>query len=129
MQIFNPDPYEVLGIARDATQREVKQAYWSLAKRFHPDHNPENPDAEARFKQIQLAYEALTGRKKPDSIPPGAHYHRNNPPSYFSDEHPCLSFYWAMKIYEARIMKNRKPNHKDDKEEKDAGKQPPSMAK
>jgi hypothetical protein len=104
MNASNPDPYEVLGIARDATQREVKQAYRSLVKKFHPDHNPENPEAESRFKQIQQAYEAFTGRRKQGRIPPADFYHRNHPPSFFKNEHPFFSFYWAVKNHFDRIQ-------------------------
>ena len=108
MHVFSPDPYQVLGIAREATQREVKQAYRSLAKKFHPDHNSENPNAEARFKQIQQAYETLTGRKIPGRARPAAFYHGNYPPSFFKNEHPFSSFYWAMKNHFNRMRANRK---------------------
>ena len=64
MHVFSHDSNEVLGISRDATQREVKQAYRRLAMKFHPDRNPEKHEAEARFRQIQLAYKTLTGRNK-----------------------------------------------------------------
>ena len=129
MQDFNPDPYQVLGIARDATQRDVKGAYRRLAMKFHPDHNPENPAAEARFKQIQQAYQALTGRRRSDWASPAAYYHGNYPPSSFQDEHPFFSFYWAMKAYGDRILKNRKSDHRNDKEKKDAKKRSPDMVK
>ena len=108
MHTFNPDPYEVLGIAPDATQREVKQAYRGLAMKFHPDHNPEKLDAAERFKQIQQAYETLTGRRKDSRISPTNFYHRSPPPSFFKNEHPFFSFYWAMKTYGDRIMKRGK---------------------
>jgi len=52
---LSSDPYKILGIQRDATQREVKQAYRRLAMKFHPEHNPEKPETEACFKQIQQA--------------------------------------------------------------------------
>ena len=105
MHDFSPDPYEVLGIARDATQREVKRAYRRLAMKFHPDHNPHNSEAETHFKQIQQAYETLTGRKKPDNVLPAAYYQGNYPPSYFQDDHPFFSFYRAMKTCGDRIIK------------------------
>lgn len=108
MHDFSSNPYEVLGIRRDATQREVKQAYRKLAMNFHPDHNPEKPEAEARFKQIQQAYETLSNRRKQGQLSPAAFYQRNYPPSFFKNEHPFLSFYWAMKTYGAR-MKKKKP--------------------
>ncbi|WP_459942518.1 molecular chaperone DnaJ [Deferrisoma palaeochoriense] len=52
--------YEILGIHRNATATEIKQAFRKLALRFHPDRNPEDPEAEARFKEIAEAYEVLS---------------------------------------------------------------------
>jgi molecular chaperone DnaJ len=114
---FNLDPYKVLGIARDATQREVKQAYRKLAMKFHPDHNPEKPESEASFKQIQEAYEILSGRRKQVRISPTAFSHRNHPPSFFKNEHPFFSFYWAVKNHFNRFHNNRKAS--EDAEELD----------
>jgi curved DNA-binding protein CbpA len=118
VQGFNPDPYEVLGIARDATQRQVKQAYRSLAKKFHPDHNPGNPEAAERFKQIQRAYETLTDRRKPTRMSRPVFYSENYPPSFFKNAHPFFSFYWAMRAHGDRIMKNMQANHPGDEKEK-----------
>ncbi|MFI5046223.1 MAG: J domain-containing protein [Acidimicrobiia bacterium] len=53
------DPYETLGVARNATDDEIKRAYRTLARTFHPDSNPDDPDAESQFKEINLAYEVL----------------------------------------------------------------------
>jgi DnaJ-class molecular chaperone len=111
---FNSDPYGILGITRDATQRQVKQAYRSLAKKFHPDHNPGNPEAAERFKQIQWAYESLTGRKKQSRISPVTFHSENYPLSFFKNEHPFFSFYWAMKAHSNRIIRNMQSNHPAD---------------
>lgn len=108
MHVFNSDPYEVLGIARDATQREVKQAYRGLAKKFHPDHNPGNPEAEARFKQIQWAYEILSDRRKRDGVSPTTFARRTNTPSFFKTEHPFFSFYRIMKAYGDQLQKSKR---------------------
>ncbi|GIU16715.1 MULTISPECIES: molecular chaperone DnaJ [unclassified Shewanella] len=59
------DYYEVLGVGRDASEREIKKAYKRLAMKFHPDRNPGDKAAEASFKEVKEAYEILTdGDKK-----------------------------------------------------------------
>lgn len=54
------DPYEVLGVARDAGADQIKSAYRRLARRYHPDVNPDNPEAEEKFKEIGEAYSILS---------------------------------------------------------------------
>ncbi len=54
------DYYEILGITRDAAGEEVRRAYRRLAIKWHPDQNPDNPDAEGKFKQCAEAYEVLS---------------------------------------------------------------------
>ncbi|MHA1369707.1 MAG: DnaJ domain-containing protein [Promethearchaeota archaeon] len=58
------DYYEVLGVSRDATQDEIKRAFRRLAKKYHPDMNPNDKDAEERFKEINEAYSVLSDREK-----------------------------------------------------------------
>lgn len=56
------DPYEVLGISRSAAEEEIKKAYKSLSRKYHPDANINNPhkeEAEERFKEIQQAYQQI----------------------------------------------------------------------
>jgi molecular chaperone DnaJ len=53
------DYYELLGVARTATQDEIKAAYRNLAKQLHPDKNPDDPAAEERFKEVSEAYSVL----------------------------------------------------------------------
>jgi molecular chaperone DnaJ len=58
------DYYEVLGVARAATDQEIKSAYRKLALQFHPDRNPNNPDAEEKFKEASEAYAVLADGEK-----------------------------------------------------------------
>jgi DnaJ-class molecular chaperone len=53
------DPYAILGVAKDATDAEIKKAYRSLVRSSHPDINPDDAGAEARFKAISAAYDLL----------------------------------------------------------------------
>jgi DnaJ-class molecular chaperone len=65
------DYYSTLGVAKTATEKEIKQAYRKLARKFHPDVNPGDKSAEARFKEINEAYEVLGDppkRKKYDEL-------------------------------------------------------------
>jgi curved DNA-binding protein len=57
------DYYKVMGVARDATEPQIKQAYRKLARKYHPDVSKE-PDAEARFKEVGEAYEVLRSPEK-----------------------------------------------------------------
>ena len=58
------DPYEVLGVARDATEQQVKKAFRGLARELHPDVNAHDPDAEQKFKEAAEAYEILSDAER-----------------------------------------------------------------
>ena len=60
------DLYEVLQVSRDATQEEIKKSYRRLAREWHPDANRDDPEAEARFKELAAAYEVLSDPAKRD---------------------------------------------------------------
>src|SRR2546428_13047436 len=65
------DYYSTLGVAKTATEKEIKQAYRKLARKHHPDVNPGDKSAEAKFKEINEAYEVLGDppkRKKYDEL-------------------------------------------------------------
>src|SRR5258708_36845667 len=58
------DYYEVLGVGRDASDDQIKKAYRNLARKFHPDRNPGDKQAEASFKEVQDAYDVLSDKTK-----------------------------------------------------------------
>jgi len=58
------DYYGILGVSRNASEREIKQAYRRLARQYHPDVNPGDKSAEAKFKQVNEAYEVLSDKEK-----------------------------------------------------------------
>jgi len=64
MTIMVKDLYEILGVAKNASEAELKAAYRALAKKFHPDLNPGNKEADARFKEINAAYDLLSDKEK-----------------------------------------------------------------
>ncbi len=58
------DYYKTLGVERSAVEKDIKAAFRRLARKYHPDVNPGNKDAEARFKEINEAYEVLSDAEK-----------------------------------------------------------------
>ena len=61
------DPYSILGVSRDASDEEIKKAYRKLSRIYHPDANINNPNkdqAEAKFKEIQQAYQQIMKEKE-----------------------------------------------------------------
>lgn len=62
--------YDVLGLKQGSSEEEIKKAYRKLSKQYHPDLNPNNKQAEEKFKKIAEAYEILTGKQKPKNQNP-----------------------------------------------------------
>ena len=58
------DYYEVLGVSQSATGPELKKAFKKLAMKYHPDRNPDDPDADKKFKEAAEAYEILSNKEK-----------------------------------------------------------------
>lgn len=61
------DPYQVLGVSRDASDSEIKKAYRTLSRKYHPDANINNPhkeEAEEKFKELQQAYQQIINERE-----------------------------------------------------------------
>ena len=58
------DYYEILGVDKNADEATIKKAYRALAKKYHPDMNPDDPEAEAKFKEASEAYAVLSDPQK-----------------------------------------------------------------
>lgn len=92
-----PDAYKALGIQPGADARTIKKAYRDLAKRYHPDVNPDDPEAEVRFKEIQWAYDLLKEGRATNSNDDRWRDDMNGGFAMSEDIHPFFGFYEALK--------------------------------
>ena len=73
MSVTKQDYYEVLGVSRDVGDKQLKAAYRRLARKYHPDVNKGDPDAEEKFKQVSEAFAVLSDSKKRTQYDRGGH--------------------------------------------------------
>ena len=64
LSLNNKDYYSVLGVSRNSSQKEIKKAYYQLAKKYHPDVNKDDPGAARQFQAVSEAYEVLSDEEK-----------------------------------------------------------------
>jgi len=77
------DPYAILGVARGASEKDIKSAYRKLAKELHPDRNKDNPKATERFSEVTTAYDLLSDKDKRARFDRGEIDMNGNPASPF----------------------------------------------
>ena len=75
------DYYELLGVPRKATAKDIRTAFRKLARKYHPDLNPGDKSAEEKFKQLQEAYDVLSDTKKREMYDQYGFYSDNAPPA------------------------------------------------
>lgn len=96
------DFYDTLGVSRTATAEEIKRAYRQLAQKYHPDRNPGNQEAEAKFKEVSQAFEVLSNAEKRAKYDQFGHagYHSGGFPGTHSGPGPTMDSAEAQRLFE-----------------------------
>jgi len=116
MDLFRQGPYVIFGIPRDATESQIRRAYRRLAMRFHPDRNPDDPEAEERFKQVQWAYENLMGQKGQEDISSMVFSRKSYASPFAGSTRPFYDFFWALRVFYDKKEDGKKTSSQHGKE-------------
>ena len=95
------DYYEVLGVSKDADEAAIKKAYRALAKKYHPDMNPGDKEAEKKFKEASEAYAVLSDAENGVSMTSSAMRHLKAAPAVQADSAALTSAVRISVIYSA----------------------------
>lgn len=88
--------YRTLGVSRTASLDEIRKHYWGLAKKFHPDCNPNNPAAAEHFKRISDAYSRVRGEREGRALAPTAPNQDANQTPRSSIDPVSMIYRWTM---------------------------------
>lgn len=103
MNDFEDAPYDILGIPHDAQAGQIRMAYRCLVKKYHPDRNPGNREAEEKFRQVQRAYEKLTSRDKENTSLSHDLKPKQSETFFSGVDDPFFSFFEGLKAYCEKI--------------------------
>ena len=110
-------PWQILGLSEEADKKEIRKAYRRLAKRYHPDRNPGNPEAEDKFKEVQMAYETLMGRTAMSGRPHASDFPKEGSSRSAERVDPFLNFFTAMQaLYPGNPKRQDHLRKKDERE-------------
>ena len=107
------DYFKILGVSRNATDKEIKSAFRKLARKFHPDLHPHDERAESEFKEINEAYEILSDEDKKKSYEQFLNYWFKNRDEKLRDDITCL----ALNLNNTELIKPAKKKRPENKEE------------
>jgi len=105
MENFNPNFYSIIGVPINATQEEIKKAYRSLAKQYHPDKCADNPEAKEKMCAINEAYEVLSEPVKRGVYDQRLHQHTQNL-NYIEMERQRQSYRQSSYMHQRRANTN-----------------------
>lgn len=97
---MSKDLYKILNIDKNSTQKQIKNAYYKLAKKYHPDLNPNNEESLNKFKEISLAYEVLGDKDKRYKYDHGI----TDDDPYMTDEQARKMYNDLIKIFKEPVM-------------------------
>lgn len=90
--------YDILGLNEGSSDEEIKKAYRKMSKKFHPDLNPNNKEAEEKFKKVVEAYEILTGKQKPKNNNQGNPFGGFNPFNPFGGQQKVKPLKFSLEL-------------------------------
>ena len=93
------DPYEILGVSSNSSEKDIRKRYRKLCKRFHPDLHQGDPQAAEMFKEVKWAYETILTKMKQQPIARGDTADLSGAPATEESGKPFFGFFHAVRAY------------------------------